>query len=79
MIAVPLTRIDEQHLARDDLAPLRAVVELEPPACDYESHRNRVAMLGHGLARLEAQTDDAHRTAVRDLLESKSTGAVARV
>jgi len=35
-------------------------------------------MLGHGLPRLEPQADDAHRSAVRDLLESKRPWLVAR-
>src|SRR5262245_66456271 len=33
-------------------------------------------MLGHGLARLQAQTDDAHGTAVGDLLEAKRSRLV---
>lgn len=78
MILVPLTRIDEQHLSRRDLACLRAIVELEPSAGDYERDRYRVPMLRHGLAGLEAQANDPHRTAVRDLLETECTGTIAR-
>lgn len=76
---MPLARVDEQHLAYADLALSRTVVELEAPARDDQSHRDGVAMLGHGLARLEAQTDDAHRAAVCDLLESERAWAFARV
>ena len=36
-------------------------------------------MLGHSLARLEAQADDAHRTAIRDLLEAERARTIARV
>ena len=35
-------------------------------------------MLGHGLAGLQAQTDYAHGTAVRDLLEAEWTRLVAK-
>ncbi len=36
-------------------------------------------MLGHALARLEPQADDAHRPAVRDLLEAEGTRLFAHV
>jgi len=36
-------------------------------------------MLGHGLARLEAQADHAHGAAVRDLLEAAWAGLLADV
>lgn len=75
---MPLTRIDEQHLSRRDLARLRAIVELEPPAGDDERDRYRIAMLGHGLAGLKAQANDPHRTTVRDLLETKCPRTIAR-
>src|SRR5205823_12238 len=32
---------------------------------DDQRHRNRVAVLGHGLARLETQADHAHGSAIR--------------
>src|SRR6266480_6636309 len=42
---------------------------MQAAAGDDQSDRNRVAMLGHGLAGLEAQTDNSHRAAVGDLLK----------
>jgi 2-phosphosulfolactate phosphatase len=68
---VTLTRIDQQHLADADLSGDDPVVEPQTAAGDDQRHRDGVAMLGHVLARLEAQTDDTHRTAVRDLLEAE--------
>jgi 2-phosphosulfolactate phosphatase len=49
---------------------------VEAAVGDDQRHRDRVAMLRHGLARLEPEPDDTHRSAVRDLLESKSPGLV---
>jgi hypothetical protein len=76
---VPLPGVDQKHLACSDLARLRAVVEMEATARDDERDGNRIAVLGDSLAGLEAQTDHAHRTAVRDLLESESARGVAGV
>src|SRR5205823_7400756 len=49
---------------------------------DDERDRNRIAVLGHVLARIEPQADHAHRPAVRDLLEAdrapRSAGAWRR-
>jgi hypothetical protein len=70
---VPLARIDQQHLAGTDLSRLRAIVELQPPLRHDERNWNRVAVLRHFLARLEPQTNDAHRPAVRDLLKAEGT------
>ena len=78
-IAVAFTWVDEEHLAGPDLAGLRAVVEMESPACDDHRHWNCVAVLGHDLARLEAKPDDAHRTAVGDLLEAERAWTIACV
>jgi 2-phosphosulfolactate phosphatase len=50
---------------------------MEAAVGDDQGHGDRVAMLGHGLARLEPQADDAHRPAVSDLLESKRAWLVA--
>jgi hypothetical protein len=52
---------------------------MQSPAGDDQRHWNRVAVLGHGLARLEAQSDDTHRSAVRDLLEAERAWTIARV
>ena len=79
MVSVPLPGVDQEHLACSDLARLRAIVEMETTARDDERDRNRVAVLRDCLAWLEAQTDHAHRTAVRDLLESESARGVAGV
>jgi hypothetical protein len=35
-------------------------------------------VLGHFLTRLEPQTDDTHRSAVRDLLKAKRTARLIR-
>jgi hypothetical protein len=58
---------------------MRAVVEMEATASDDERDGNRIAVFRHGLAWFEAQTHHAHRTAVRDLLESESARSVAGV
>jgi 2-phosphosulfolactate phosphatase len=79
VIRVPLAWIDQQHLAHADLAGLRPVVETESTAGHDQGDRYRVAVLGHGLAWLQAQPDDAHRPAVRDLLEAKRARAFARL
>src|SRR5256885_8926324 len=47
---------------------------MQAAARDDQSDRNRIAMLGHGLARLEAQTDNSHRAAVGDLLKPEWAG-----
>src|SRR5438034_11125515 len=47
---------------------------MQAAARDDQSDRNRVAMLGHGLAGLEAQTDNSHRAAVGDLLKPERAG-----
>ena len=77
MVAVPFTRIDQQHLARSDLPRLFAIVEVEPASCHDQRDGDRVAVLGHGLARLQAKADHAHRTAVGDLLEAEGTPNIA--
>jgi len=58
---------------------MHPVVEVEAAAGDDQCDRDRVAVLGHGLARFEAQADHAHGTAVRDLLEAKGTRLVVYV
>src|SRR2546430_11985781 len=50
---------------------------MQAAARDDQSDRNRIAMLGHGLARLEAQTDNSHRAAVGDLLKPERAGRLA--
>jgi len=47
---------------------------MQAAARDDQSDRNRIAMLGHGLAGLEAQTDNSHRAAVGDLLKPEWAG-----
>ncbi len=47
---------------------------MQAAARDDQNDRNRVAMLGHGLAGLEAQTDNSHRAAVGDLLKPERAG-----
>lgn len=74
---MPFARVDEQHLARTDLARLRAVVEPEPSSGDDQRDRDRVAVLGHALAGFQAQADDAHRTAVADLFEAEGAWTIA--
>jgi len=73
---VPLARVDQQHLARSDLARLDAVIEVQAAAGHDEGDRDGIAVLGHGLAGLEAQADDAHRAAVGDLLEPERSRLV---
>ena len=77
-IGVPLARIDQQHLTSADLSGFRPVVEVQAPFGDDQGDRYRVPMLGHFLARLEAQANDPHRPAVGDLLKAKGTMLVAR-
>jgi 2-phosphosulfolactate phosphatase len=74
---MPLARVDEKHLARADLARPRPVVELEPASSDDERDGDRVAVLRHSLAWLQAQADDPHGPAVRYLLESERTRSIA--
>lgn len=71
MIGVLFAGIDEQHLAGAHFAGLLSIVEMQPAVSDDQRHGNGVAMLRHSLARLQAQSDDAHRAAVSDLLEAK--------
>jgi len=77
-VGMPLARVDEQHLACSDLTRLHTIVEVQATAGDDQRDGDRVAMLGHGLAGLQAQTDYAHGTAVRDLLEAEWTRLVAK-
>lgn len=51
---------------------------METAHSDDQCNRDGIAMLGHGLAGLEAQTDDAHRSAVGDLLKAERTTRLAR-
>jgi hypothetical protein len=74
-----LAGIDQQHLACSDLTALLPIVEQEASPGDDQSDRYRVAVGGNGLARLEPQTDDAHRAAVCDLLEAKRAWGIAGV
>lgn len=66
-----LARIDEQHLAHSNLALGRSVVKLEPTLRDDQGDRNGIAMLWNFLTRLQPQSDDAQRSAIGDLLETK--------
>jgi len=68
---VPLARVDQQHLAGPNLACLHSVIELQPTARHDQRDGNGVAVLGDGLAWLEAQSDHAHGAAVRNLLEAE--------
>src|ERR1700682_3363463 len=77
-VGVPLARIDQEHLAGPNLASLGAIVEVQPPFGHDEGDRDRIAVLGHFLPRLEPQTDDAHRSTVRDLLKAKRTARLIR-
>jgi 2-phosphosulfolactate phosphatase len=74
---VALARVDEQHLTSADLTALGPVIEQQASACHDERDRDRVAVLGHALARQQTQADDAHRTAIRDLLEPERAWSVA--
>ena len=74
-----LAGVDQQHLADADLPGMHAVVEEQPPIRDDQRDRNCVAVLGHPLAGLEAQADDAHRPAVGDLFEAEGTRLLADV
>ena len=74
---MPFTRVDEQHLSRTHLTRLLAVVELQPSPGHDQRDGDRIAVLGYALAWLEAQTDDAHRTAVGDLLEAEGARTIA--
>ncbi len=69
--------VDEEHLSDADLARLLAVVETKPSTGDDQRHRDRVAVLGHGLAWLQPQPNHAHRAAICDLLEAKRTRLLA--
>ena len=74
-----LSRVDQQHLSRPDLARLRAVGEMQAASGHDQRDGDRVPMLGDGLARLEAQADNAHRTAVGDLLKPERARWLADV
>lgn len=69
---MPLSGIDEQHLSSADLALLQSVVEMKAALGHDQRDRDRVSVLGHVLPRFQSQSDHAHRSAVRDLLETKS-------
>lgn len=73
---MPLARVDQQHLTRSYVARLHAVVEVQAAAGHDDRDRDRVAVLGHRLAGLEAQADDAHRAAIGDLLEPERSRLV---
>lgn len=68
--------IDQQHLARADVARLGAIIEVEASTRDDERDGDRVAVLGHGLPRLEAKAYDPHRSAVGELLEPEGARRV---
>src|SRR5487761_1145610 len=67
-IRVPFAGIDQEHLASAHLARLRPIIEMKPALGHDERDWDRVAMLRNVLPRIEPQADDAHRPAVRDLL-----------
>ncbi len=73
-----LAGVDEEHLAGADLARRSAVIEVKPAFGDDERDRDGVAMLGNVLSRFEPQADDAHRSAVSDLLEAEWSTRSAR-
>src|ERR1700682_1446502 len=77
-VGVPLARIDQEHLAGPNLASLGAIVEVQTPFGHDEGDRDRIAVRGPFLPRLEPQTDDAHRSTVRDLLKAKRTARLIR-
>ena len=72
------TGIDEQHLTRVHLSPFLAIVELQRSHRDDERDGDRVPVLRHILAGIEAESHDAHRAAICDLLEPESMSRRAR-
>ena len=79
MIRVALAGVDQEHLSDPDLTRSHAVIEPEAPAGHYQCDRYGVAVLRHGLARVKAQPDHAHRPAIGDLLEAERARAFARL
>jgi 2-phosphosulfolactate phosphatase len=68
---VPLTRVDEEHLASTDCPFSVPVVKAQTSSGHDQRDRDRVAVLGHVLARLETKADHAHRSAICDLLKAE--------
>ena len=68
---MPLAGIDEEHLARSDLALIGSIIEMQVAHGDDQRHRYRIAMVRNVLSRLQSKADHAHRAAIGDLLESK--------
>ena len=67
---MPLTWVDEEHLARANLSVARSVEKMKAAHGDDQRNRDRVAVLGHVLARLQTQPHNSHRSAIGDLLET---------
>jgi hypothetical protein len=67
---VAFAGIDQQHLPITDLAAVGAIVEMQSALCDYQGDRDCVPVFGNVLSRLQSQADNAHRTAIGDLLET---------
>jgi len=75
---MPLSGVDEQHLSSADLAMLQPVVKMKAAFGHDQRDGDGVSVLGHVLPRFQSQADHAHRSAVSDLLETKSAMTLAR-